>query len=290
MIKINKAGYLYIVLTVIIGFSAVNTGNNLIYIVASALLSYMLVSGIFGRRNIQAIDVELELPQEVFAETDTPIVVRLINHKRFMPAFLIRITVGPDEVLFPFVPQSSSSAQSYTKAFEKRGLHAVENIYVASVFPFNLFTRYRKIPKRFEVTVFPKPRKCFLADLTLKESRKKGETSSNIPGYDSDIVSIRDYTLGDPLKYISWKSTAKTGVLKTKELSSIESECVIIDFDAMNKQRLEYALSCVTYTVIRLLKYGVPVGLHVGGELLRPGTSTRHKLTLLTKLALYVQD
>jgi len=30
VIRINKSGYLYIALTVIIGFSAVNTGNNLV--------------------------------------------------------------------------------------------------------------------------------------------------------------------------------------------------------------------------------------------------------------------
>jgi len=48
VIKINKAGYIYILLTILVGFSAVNTANNLVYIIASALLSYMLVSGISG--------------------------------------------------------------------------------------------------------------------------------------------------------------------------------------------------------------------------------------------------
>ena len=42
-------------LTLLLGFAAVNTGNNLLYLLVSALLGFMAVSGILGRLNLAVI-------------------------------------------------------------------------------------------------------------------------------------------------------------------------------------------------------------------------------------------
>jgi len=289
VIKINKAGNIYILVTILIGFSAVNTGNNLVYIIASALLSYMLVSGIFGRKNIYGIDVAVEFPVETFAKTDTPVGVRVINKRRFLPAFLIKILIEGQEVFFPFIKAKGEAVSLLNMRFDRRGSRQVGNIYVSSVFPFNFFTRFRKIGQKFDLIIFPRPKKSQLDLEQNRQTRSKGDASCNVLGHDSDVLSIRDYVSGDPLKYISWKSTAKTGLLKTKELSSIELRNVIIDFDAMDKKNLEDAISCATYTVLRLLKLNIPAGMVIGGETLQPSTSTPHRLKILKKLALYGQ-
>jgi uncharacterized protein (DUF58 family) len=106
-------------------------------------------------------------------------------------------------------------------------------------------------------------------------------------GYDSDILSIRDYVPGDPVKYISWKATAKTGSLKTRELAAIEERPVILDVDRLRADDLEWSLSCATYWVIRLLRSRVPVGLILGGETMAPRVSRTHRLSMLQRLAVY---
>ena len=104
------------------------------------------------------------------------------------------------------------------------------------------------------------------------------------------MISIRDYVPGDHPRYISWKSTAKTGVLKTKELSTIEREHVIIDFDQLPRKDLENTISCVTYTVLKMIRSGTPVGMTIGGRTFPPRNSAAQKTLLLTQLALYGQD
>ncbi len=287
MIKINKAGHLYIVLTIMIGLAAVNTGNNLVYIIASALLSYMLISGIFGRSNIYGVDIMLEFPDEVYAGVDVPVRVRVNNTRRFMPLFLIMAEVESQAILFPFVKAKGSESRSMNMCFQRRGRYRVGPISVSSIFPFNFFTRYRKISRFFDLTIFPKPIRCRLSQLHDRQTRFKGDISSNTPGYESEILSIRDYVLGDPPKYISWKSTAKTGRLKTKELSSIELQQVLIDFNQIDRKNLEYALSCVTHVLLRLIRSSTPVGLRIDGETYKPAVSMGHKLRMLEKLALY---
>lgn len=249
----------------------------------------MLVSGIFGRKNIHGIDVILELPDEIFAGTDTPMVVRLINKRRFMPAFLIKVLIGGHEVLFPFVRARSQDTRHVSLRFETRGAHSIDHLVVASVFPFNFFTRFRRIARDISVIVFPKPLRCTLVDAYTRQTGYKGDRSSNKAGFDSDILAIRDYVPGDPPKYIDWKATARTGLLKTKEHSSEQLPRVIIDFDKMDKTNLEYSISCVTFVILRLSRSNSPVELVIEGESHGPGTSTPQKIEMLKKLALYGQ-
>ena len=286
MIRINRSGTLYIALTVVIGFSAVNTGNNLVYLIASALLSYMLVSGLFGRNNLRRLQVHLIFPEEVFAGTETPIAVKL-ECRRWYPAFLVTVELGETEVLFPYVRARSEEVGHAVVVFSRRGAHTLAGIRVSSSFPFNFFTRSRSLAQQSEVLVFPKPRRCHPGALSGDPRRRSGDTVTDRAGYDSDILSIRDYVPGDPVKYISWKATAKTGSLKTRELAAIEERPVILDVDRLRTDDLEWSLSCATYWVIRLLRSRVPVGLILGGETMAPRVSRTHRLSMLQRLAVY---
>jgi uncharacterized protein (DUF58 family) len=287
VIRINTAGYLYITLTVIIGFSAVNTGNNLVYLIVSALLSYMLVSGFFGRNNLRKLDVELVFPEEVFAGVETLVGVKLKCRRRWWPAFLLTVSLNETEVLFPFVGARSEEVVHIPVVFGGRGVHSLAGIRISSSFPFNFFIRFRTLGYQAEVLVFPRPVRCDPRMLSGDARGRSGDVPADRAGYDSDILSIRDYVPGDPLKYISWKLTAKTGSLKTRELGAMEEKPVILEMDRPRKEELERLLSCATYWVLRLLRTGVPVGLLLGGETIRPGVSRAHRRLILERLALY---
>jgi len=250
----------------------------------------MLVSGIFGRHNLKGLDIELEIPEEVFAKTEIPVGIRLLNNKTLMPAFLINAAVEQRQALFPFTAAKGEAKRYCNLQFGARGERLIEDLYVYSVFPFNFFTRYRKLKKTFKMIVLPRPQHCDAFLPPDQKSHSKGEVSTLTIGYDSDIISIRNYNPGDPLKYINWKSTAKTGVLKTKELSRLELQQVLIDFDKMDKQDLEHIISCLTYLILRCIKSSIPVGLIINGEKYKPAVSHSHKITLLRKLAVYGQN
>jgi uncharacterized protein (DUF58 family) len=204
-----------------------------------------------------------------------------------MPTFLITVRVREGEAFFPYIAADSEVSRILPVKFDKRGITQVSGITVSSNFPFDFFRRYRKIRKEAVITVYPKPLRCDLTSFQDFGNQFKGEKELPKPGYDSDIISIRDYVHGDPPKYISWKSTAKTGSLKVKELSAVERRQVTIDFDHMEKGDLERALSCTAFIVISLLRFKIPVGLRIGGEAIKPGLSEAHRRNVLIRLALY---
>ena len=148
-----------------------------------------------------------------------------------------------------------------------------------------------------EVIVFPAAKKCSLASLFSDEKRSRGETTTDRTGYEAEILSIREYRYGDPKKYIHWKATARTGELKTKELSSLSHRPLIIDFDNLAIEDIEERISCVTYHIIRSFRLNIPVGLRIGstvygtpdsrGGMGEPGSG---KISMLKGLALYGSD
>lgn len=296
VITITKAGWLFIIITIFLGVSAVNTGNNLLYLIVAAFLGFMGISGFFGRRNLSGLDIRLDLPDEIYAQTDLPLRVTLINRRRFLPAFLIRVRLLDRDVLFPFTDRREEGYRYATIAFRKRGRVRVDRISLCSVFPFNFFVRCRSLSGSFEAVVFPAPKQCDLLSLNERERRQGGETQTDTAGYEADIISLRDYIQGDPIKYIHWKASARTGRLKTKELSSLSRPPVVIDFEAVNIRGIEEKLSCITYAVLRLIRQNIPVGLRMRGDTAGiPASADRDTLqagkrAILRKLALYGEE
>jgi uncharacterized protein (DUF58 family) len=247
----------------------------------------MGISGFFGKNNLSGITVEVEFPSEIYANAGFPLKVTLKNKRRFLPVFLMRVRVGELTLFFPFLDQKSESTQYVTTVFSRRGAHRIENIYISSVFPFNFFTRYKILRNVFSFIVFPELRKCELLSMYEQKRRPKGEEITDKIGYESDMISIREYVHGDPLKYINWKATAKTGRLKTKELSSPAHQPIVIDFDGVAIKEIEEKLSCIAYSLLQIIKRNTPVGLKMNGRLYEPGFSQLHKISMLKELALY---
>jgi len=293
VITITKAGWLYIAVTLLLGFSAVNTGNNLIYLIVAAFLSFMGISGFFGRRNLLDLHITVEFPDEIYARRNVPLKVTLHNNRRFLPAFLIKVHLRNQQVLFPFVDAKAKDFAYVTMSFDQRGIVKMDDIHLCSVFPFNFFIRCRKIARAMEVTVFPYAKKCEIPVLLERDRQSQGERSMDRAGYEAEIMTMRDYIKGDPLKYIHWKATAKTGKLKTKELSSLAQQPVLIDLDAVPIKNVEERISCITYIILKLFRQNIPVGLKIKGAFYKPPKVAQgerlknNKLAMLRALAVY---
>ncbi|GAB6071754.1 hypothetical protein JCM14244_01310 [Venenivibrio stagnispumantis] len=245
----------------------------------------MLIAGIFGKRNIEKIDIQMIFPQEIYKNKETFIKVKLYNEKKLMPAFLIKIIL-PEYNIEKLIPFFEKEKEIFINIIpEKRGINKISEIYISSVFPFNFFIRSRKIDKEFEFIAFPEPKKCNIYQLGGKKD--KGEITNDRIGFEGDFISIKDYIEGTPMKYIDFKSTAKTDKLKVKELSSLENQPIFIDFDKLQLKDMEYKINCVAFIVIESIKNNIPVGIKINGKSYKPDISYKHKINILTELALY---
>jgi uncharacterized protein (DUF58 family) len=89
--EVTKAGVVYVLVTLVIGIAALNTGNNLLYIVVAAMLAAILVSGIVSAIVLRSLELDVRLPEHVFAGRPVLGRIGLRNPRRFLPSFSIRV-------------------------------------------------------------------------------------------------------------------------------------------------------------------------------------------------------
>jgi uncharacterized protein (DUF58 family) len=88
---VTRAGIVYVLVTLVIGIAALNTGNNLLYIVVAAMLAAILVSGVVSAWVLRWLQLDVRLPEHVFAGRPVPGRIVLHNPRRWLPSFSIRV-------------------------------------------------------------------------------------------------------------------------------------------------------------------------------------------------------
>ena len=88
---VTRAGIVYVLVTLVIGIAALNTGNNLLYIVVAAMLAAILVSGYVSARVLRDLELDVQLPEHVFAGRAVFGRIVLNNPRRFLAAFSVQV-------------------------------------------------------------------------------------------------------------------------------------------------------------------------------------------------------
>lgn len=88
---VTRAGIVYVLVTLVIGIAALNTGNNLLYIVVAAMLAAILVSGVSSAWVLRGLELDVRLPEYIFA--GHPLLGRIVlrNPRCFWPSFSVRV-------------------------------------------------------------------------------------------------------------------------------------------------------------------------------------------------------
>lgn len=89
--EVTREGIIYLGLTLLIGIAALNTGNNLHFLVVAAMLAAIVVSGIASAVMLRGLRLEINLPEHVFAEQTVAARLTLQNPRKFIPAFSVSI-------------------------------------------------------------------------------------------------------------------------------------------------------------------------------------------------------
>jgi len=280
---------MYIGVTLLLGFAAVNTGNNLLYLLVSALLGFMTVSGLLGRWNLTRLTVRCRTPAELYDGVPTLLGIELVNGRRRLPACLLEVTLGGESVLFPLVEAGTTQRKTVPATLSGRGYQRLPSLTVRSRFPINFFVRSLSLPVAEPVLVFPAPHPCTQA-LPRDEAGRFESSHTWWRGAEGEVSRIGEYRGGEPLKRIHWKLSARHDQLKVKEPGATVRAPVVIDLAALPGKDLEKRLRCACWLVCQLLRAGRPVGLRAGTAAIVPAFSHAHKLRLLKVLALYGRD
>jgi len=236
--KLTREGMVYVAGVFVVALAALNTGNNLLFLILASLLAGIIVSGVVSRMVLAGVELELELPEHIFARQPVTATVVLRNEKQTLPSFSLRV-VGDQKktlqqvltrpVFFPYLPRKQTVRQKVELEFPRRGVYRQDAFGIQTKFPFGFLQKTRRVESKLEVVVYPRvePTEEFYEILPLLT----GELESYQRGRGHDLYSIRDYQTTDSARFVDWKASAKTGALKVREFAREDERRVVLALD-----------------------------------------------------------
>lgn len=296
-LTITREGKWFIAVLFFIGIAAINTGNNLLYLVVATLLALIIISGIMSESTLRGVRVARTLPRYVYK--GAPVIVRLCvkNHKKFFPSFSFTVreiagggvSAGAAYTLKLGPLEETVRTSRYT--FTKRGVNEFHGLKVSTRFPFGLFIKGKEELIKDEVVVYPavRPVKHSIAG--------GGHPSSGLmvhsgKGGGTELYALRDYTLQDDSRYIHWRSSARNLKLLYKEFEKESERKAYVVFDNFGTDD-ENAFEDAVDEAASLANYYIEAGFAVGLKTLdleiypKPGPG--HLMRILHTLALINQ-
>jgi len=218
---LTREGKAFVFVTLGVGLAAVNTGNNLIYLMLGLMLSTLLLSMVLSEIALARLRVFRGTPSRLFAGRPAIIGVTLANDKRRISSYSIdvedRAAYGPPlpRCTHLKVDPRGADGATYTFTPVKRGVLLLEGFRVSTRFPFGLVEKARWIEGAAELLVYPRLVDVRLGDLA--RSAEKGESPSRIAGDGSEVAGLREHRVGDGARAIHWRRTASLGRLVARE-------------------------------------------------------------------------
>ncbi len=90
-LKLTREGKYFIGVTFGVGFAAINTGNNLLYLLLGMLLSLIIVSGLLSELSLRKLTVTRRLPPRAQVGRPHLVEIEVFNHKKNSPSYAIEI-------------------------------------------------------------------------------------------------------------------------------------------------------------------------------------------------------
>jgi uncharacterized protein (DUF58 family) len=289
-ISFTAGGVAFTLGTFAVGFAAMNTGNNLLYLLLGSMLGFMTVSSWLSEQAIRDIRIERRPPQAVTVGHELRLVYEATNLKRFLPSLAVEIveTGLPDRAFIAHLPPRGSVTARSVNSFVRRGIYPLGTVTLSTGFPFGLFRKERDVEIPGEVIVWPR------RDRHVREPavgggrlRRAGFSSRGMAGARGEYRSLRVYRVGDDPRDIHWRSTARMRepVIREYERDGAETRWICLDTRMEPSDAAEVAIEVAAALAAQAVVGQHPFALVAGDAALEPGEGPGHLERALDLLA-----
>ncbi len=237
-IRLTSEGTRFLLFTLGIGIAAINTGNNLFYLLLAMMLSLIVISGLLSEHSLRRLEFQRHLPDLITANEPTTVTLSVTNRNAHVPSFSLRlldVVEGSDVdrgLSIHHLPPQRTALLSYSLVATKRGWTRLDGIRAQTLFPFGLFLKRALYPMTSQILVGPpiKPMAVRFVDELVAQGQ-----GQSLPrrGHGTEFHNLRLYQPGDDSRNIHWPSTART------------SQLIVRETEAEDQRRLTIVLSTV---------------------------------------------
>lgn len=293
--SVTSEGVQFLLFTMAIGIAAINTGNNLFYLLLAMMLSLVLISGIAAEYCLRRLEFHRHLPDHLIVNKPTTATLVVKNRKSQFPSFSLKLFDVSDgrkldrgleiRQLFPGISQ----LLSYPLVATRRGRLQLDGVCVGTEFPFGLFMKQTYYPINETVIVCPEIKP--IDERLLQGLLAAGpDQSVHRRGHGNDLYNLRLYHAGDDSRKIHWPTTARTSQLTVRETEAEDQRRAVLYLPTVapvsHDALFEEAVSLTASIIQHLAHRGYMLQLFVGSSRSSFGQGDLHLLELLRMLAL----
>jgi uncharacterized protein (DUF58 family) len=292
----TRAGWMFFLITFGVGFAALNTGNNLLYLVLSLMLAFLVLSGLLSEAALRGIAVRRRLPPELFAETPCRVGLEISNRQRRVPSFAVviedrAVDAGAVEraagrVFALRIGPGQTEQRAYRFEPAARGELRFTRFLVYTRFPFGLFSKSLTIESPQRSLVYPAI-EALEVPHELGALRESGVGRSGTRDAGALVSGLREWAAGDAVARIHWTASLRRSSLLVREVEAERRPEVEVRLRTRGTPgaRFERSVRWAASEVVALLEAGLRVALATDAERLPPGAGAAQRTLLLSFLA-----
>ncbi|MBI4545148.1 MAG: DUF58 domain-containing protein [Gemmatimonadetes bacterium] len=289
-LRFTRAGAAFTAGAFTLGFAAINTGNNLLYLLLGAMLGAIALSGWMSEQALRGLELRRTLPRGVTAGRPAHLAYEVRNTKRLMPSFALELLergLGGRAYVPEIAPRGAALARADV-TFARRGVYTLGRLEIATSFPFGLFVKSRDMVLPGAIVVWPR------TDREVREARPGGQRavrSGPLPagaaGGRSEYRGLKEYRPGDEPRDVHWRSSARLGELIVREYERDQAHTLwlCLDLRAPQGERAEAAVEIAAALAARAARRGERFGLATADGVIDVGTGLPQLERVLDALA-----
>lgn len=274
--------------------AATNTLAGWLYVISGVMLGLLLIAAILPPRNLTGIDVERQPIRPVSAGEALLIELTLTNSSRQAKALLqVWDEIAPllkesPSIAIAAIAPGHSHRWAYEIPTQRRGVYLWQAVTLRTAAPLGLFWCRRPHIAKAVATVYPQIlplSQCSLIDPLGDETGLQWQQEQSVQLSTEGITrSLRPYRWGDSTRLIHWRTSARYGELRVRELEKITAaRQVIIALNSTapwEAEAFEQAVIAAASLYIYALRRGFSAALWIPGPSL-----LRDKIAVLSALA-----
>jgi uncharacterized protein (DUF58 family) len=236
-LKFTREGKFFVGITLGVGFAAINTANNLLYLLLGLLLSLIVVSGVMSELSLQGLTVVRRLPMRSQVGRPHLVEIEVFNHKSRVPSYAIEVedlrSRQPADKRCFFLKISPKSAQvaAYRRTPLRRGRDVHVGFRIATRFPFGLFEKSREVTAPGELVIYPAVDPVHLPP--AQGGRVPGATHVVGRGHGEEFLGLKVMRAGDDPRDVHWRKSAAVGQLVMRERARETRPDVVLTLDTV---------------------------------------------------------
>lgn len=288
--RLTRSGRLMLLVLFLLLISAWNTGENLLYIVFGGVFGLMFLSVIAGRWSLGKVTVSRTAPYAVFREEPFSCTVRIQNHKRFVPSISLRVEQEASSRAYVLrIPSRHEAVTTTEGIFSRRGVYRLPPCNLVTDYPFGFLELRRRYEDHVDVLVYPRIRPARLP--ALESSSGAQLVISRNSGEGDEYFALREYLLGDDMRLIAWRVSARLGKWMVREMGIGNSRIVTFVLDTRRRDLEAYEagfeemMDLAGSLMVTLLKRQYSVGLFAPDTAVECAKGTSQERHILDALA-----